>query len=211
MAVKSSLVVVLGASLLSGVGSASAQTGSEWLRVFLGEVESLSASFTQNVFDESMNVLEESSGHMYLRRPARFRWVYERPYSQEIVGDGERVWIHDADLEQVIVSAMDPTLGDSPALLLSTDRPVEESFEVRDLPGEGEVAWVELVPHAPEATFNAVRLGFSSDAGDLRMMELVDGFGQLTQIEFDDLRLNPRLDDDLFSYEPPPGVDVIER
>lgn len=200
---------VLGLLVLIGAPVVAAQTGSERLRTFLAEVETLSAVFHQTVFDESMNPLEASSGQVHMQRPAKFRWVYETPYAQEIVGDGERVWIYDADLEQVTVSAVDTTLGDSPAMLLSSDRPIDESFALRDLPPQGTVSWVELTPLGSEATFTAIRLGF--DASSLRLMELLDGFGQLTQIEFQDLRINPTLDAGLFTYAPAAGVDVMER
>ena len=189
--------------------SAGGDSGPERLHTFLAEVQSLRSTFAQHLFDENMRLLEEATGVMSLHRPGRFRWTYESPYPQEIVGDGERVWIYDVELEQVTVSSLDETLGDSPAALLSTDRGVEKSFEIRDLGAQGELAWVELRSRSTHASFSAIRLGF--DARTLSMMELVDSFGQLTQIRFLDVEVNPALDASQFQFSPPPGTDVIER
>ena len=36
---------------------------------------------------------------MRFARPGKFRWAYGKPYEQLIVGDGEKFWLYDADLE----------------------------------------------------------------------------------------------------------------
>ena len=67
--------------------------------------------------------------------------------------------------------------------------------------------WVELKPKSPDATFSNLRLVFSGD--DLHSMELVDSFGQTTQIKFFLLRKNPQIDASRFEFTPPEGVDVL--
>ncbi len=185
-----------------------ADTGSERLETFLATVQTLKSDFRQTVFDEDMNRLEEGAGVMYLQRPGRFRWHYSTPYPQEIVADGERVWIYDPELEQVTVKSLEQTLGDTPALLLSSDRPVEESFRVLDLGDLEGLAWVGLEPLSEDATFSQVRLGFDTET--LASMELVDNFGQTTRLRFSGLQRNPELDPELFEFEPPSGTDVID-
>jgi len=76
---------------------------------------------------------DESRGTLLLQRPGKFRWDYMQPYKQQIVGDGQRLWIYDVDLEQVIVKPMDAALGDTPALLLSGGGNISERFEISAL------------------------------------------------------------------------------
>ena len=52
-----------------------------------------------------------------------------------------------------------------------------------------------------------VRLAFAN--GTLREMELSDSLGQVTTLEFSELVKNPKLDNDLFRFVPPAGVDII--
>ncbi len=188
-------------------GGVLADTATERLETFLAQVRSLRAGFQQTLYDESFRPLEESSGVMYLQRPDRFRWDYTEPYRQLIVSDGSKVWIYDVDLDQVTVRALSAAVGTTPASLLSSARPIEESFSVQDLGEEGGLAWVELRPLAEDVSFARVRLGF--DRRGLRRMELLDSFGQTTVLEFHDVVRNPDLDPDLFHFEPPEGVDVV--
>lgn len=192
---------------LISAGAAFADTASARLDAFLSEVRSLRADFEQTLYDETFRRLEESVGEMYLQRPDRFRWDYTEPYRQLIVADGRKVWIYDVDLDQVTVRDLSEAVGSTPASLLSSGRPIEESFTVEDLGEEGGLLWAGLRPRAEDVSFVRVRLGFDEET--LRRMELLDSFGQTTVLEFHDVARNPELDPDLFRFEPPEGVDVV--
>ena len=62
---------------------------------------------------------------MMIARPGKFRWQIEQPYSQLLVGDGEKVWMHDPELRQVTVRKVGAALGGSPAALLAGERDSE--------------------------------------------------------------------------------------
>lgn len=188
--------------------SAAAGEGTERLNEFYREVRSLQAHFDQVVFDEAGEVVQESGGEVALQRPDRFRWDYRRPYRQLIVGDGQRVWIYDPELQQVTVKPLDGAGGNTPSLVLSGTRPLEESFQIREAGRRDGLAWVELVPREAEADFQAVRIGFGEE---LEVMELTDNFGQVTRIRFRDLKRNPALDPALFEFTVPAGVDVVRE
>ena len=179
----------------------------ERLNAFLADVQSLEASFDQSLYDEDSKLLEESGGQLYLQRPDRFRWSYSEPYVQEIVADGSRLWIYDSELSQVTVRPLDNALGNTPALLLSSNAPLQENFVVREAGLRAGLDWVELTPRSPEGSFSSVLLGFAGP--DLKTMELLDSFGQKTQLDFSSTRRNPELDPALFRFTLPTGVDVI--
>ncbi len=178
------------------------------LERFLNSVTTLSAAFEQTVLDERGQVSQRSRGRFYLERPGRFRWTYETPFRQEVVADGRRVWFYDPDLEQVTVRDIDVALGSAPAMLLSGEIRLDERFRVVDQGRDGKRAWIELRPKSDEDVFRRVRVELED--GRLVRMELADNFGQSTRIRFFDMALNPPLDDELFRFRPPPGVDVFE-
>lgn len=186
-----------------------ASNGPDRLRAFLDQVHSLRAEFRQSVFDEDARRLDDASGMVYIARPGRFRWDYTQPYLQEIVGDGDNVWVYDADLEQVTVRPLGDALGDTPVMLLSSDQPVEQSFDVRAIDGPDGYAWAGLTPLGEAASFTEIRLGFDGDT--LRVMELTDAFGQLTRLRFAEVERNPELAPDLFEFTPPEGADVFSN
>ncbi len=177
------------------------------LDAYLSGLDTVSSQFEQRLFDERRNLLEQARGTVLIDRPGRFRFDYTDP-PQIIVGDGARVWIYDPDLAQVVVRDVDAALGSTPAVLLSTDRPVEEVFRVEALEIGGNVDVFALEPKAEDASFSRIRLAFAD--GELRRMELVDQFGQTTLISFHGIRRQPAIPPDAFTFTPPAGVDVID-
>src|SRR5690606_26842795 len=89
------------------------------LKNFAQNTRTVRAEFLQTVLDKSGNAIQRGGGTMQFERPGKFRWSYEKPYEQLIVGDGTRIWFYDRDLEQVTVRALDAALGSSPAALLA--------------------------------------------------------------------------------------------
>ncbi len=196
--------------LLLGAWALPAQAGVaiDRLNAFFAAKEGLRASFVQTVQAPAFDQPEVSRGTLMLLRPNRFRWDYQEPYKQQIVADGQRLWLYDEELEQVVVKPLDKALGDTPAMLLSGSGVIGDRFTVEELPGRGDgLAWVQLTPKQADTGFEAVRLGF--DAHDLRRMALVDGFGQVTRMQFSDVVRDPNIKPAAFRFVPPPGVDVI--
>ena len=89
------------------------------LRDFVREARTGRAAFTQTVTSPDGAKKKTSSGRFDFARPNRFRFAYTKPYEQLIVGDGQKVWIHDVDLQQVTTRPMSQALGATPAALLA--------------------------------------------------------------------------------------------
>ena len=189
-------------------GSAIA-AGSETLKSFLEQTASGRARFAQIVVDKNLKQLQQATGVMEFARPGKFRWQYDKPYEQTIVGDGSKLWIYDKDLNQVTVRKLDQALGSSPAALLSGSNEIDKSYTLTNLGNQEGLDWIEAVPKAKENTFERVRLGFGEHG--LEAMELHDQFGQTTVIKFTALERNPEFAPDTFKFVPPKGADVISE
>ncbi|HZR67909.1 MAG TPA: outer membrane lipoprotein chaperone LolA [Burkholderiales bacterium] len=174
---------------------------------FLKGTQSARGGFTQQIRDRGGRVVQESRGTLAFQRPGRFRWVYEKPYPQVIVGDGRKVWIYDEDLNQVTVKRLDRALGSTPAALLAGSNDVAKAFDLSDAGRKDGLEWVEARPKDKEASFERIRIGFG--ASGLAAMELSDSFGQTTLLRFQSLQRNPKLDASQFRFSPPKGADVI--
>lgn len=182
-------------------------TSLDSLKSFLSDVKSAKAQFKQIVLDKKMTSVQETSGTMLFSRPGKFRWVYEQPYEQLIVGDGAKLWMYDVDLKQVTVKPMDSALGSSPAALLAGNNEIEKYFVLKDIGKRGTMEWLEATSKDKESTFESMRMGFS--AKGLEVMELRDHFGQTTVIRFSGMERNPKLAPELFKFVAPKGVDVV--
>ncbi|MDD9812013.1 MAG: outer membrane lipoprotein chaperone LolA [Gammaproteobacteria bacterium] len=184
--------------------------GMQALQRFFSEVASLEARFEQVVLDENLNPIDTGRGVLRIQRPGRFRWDYAPPAAQVIVGDGARVWLYDVELAQVTVRSQARALGRSPAIWLAGgDADLEDAYRIEDLGAHGRIDWLNLIPRDAESEFSSVRVGF--EAQKLHRIELIDSLEQRTRIRFFDLRENAAVDDSLFQFTPPAGVDVIDQ
>lgn len=186
---------------------AAAGIGLERLDRFFSGFKSLATDFNQTVSDSAQRPTQHARGRLQILRPGRFRWTYEEPYEQTIVTDGARLWVYDPDLAQVTISKLDASIGNTPAMLLSTEQPLDDLFLITELPAQDGIAWVQLDPRQEDANFTRIRLAFDRDT--LHAMEIVDGFGQTMQIRFIGLRRNPAMEPDGFEFIPPAGVDIV--
>lgn len=198
---------LLAAALLA-LGSAAAQADAvDALREFTRDVKTGRAAFTQVVTSPDGAKKKTSSGSFEFARPNRFRFAYTKPYEQLIVADGEKVWLHDVDLQQVTVRAMDQALGATPAALLAGSN-LEKDFELKALPSSQGIDWVQATPRSKSESigFQSLRVGFKGKA--LAALELVDSFGQRSHLSFSDVATNVASRPEAFRFTPPKGVDV---
>jgi len=177
------------------------------LQRFFSQVLRYSARFQQVVLDEAMQPIQESSGNLWIERPGKFRWDYTSPYAQNIVGDGKQVWVYDVDLKQVAVRRMEGALGTTPAILLAGRGSLESGFNIKDLGRQGEIDWVEMKPKRNDGGFETIRIGF--EKGKIRILEMIDGFGQTTRVTLSAAQENAAIAPGKFVFKPPAGVDVI--
>lgn len=205
MSLRLFVTVLCAASTLS-LSAAHAAT-LDRLRAFVRDTQTARAQFTQTVSDTKGQVLQTANGEFLLERPGKFRWTVAKPYKQLLVGDGQRVWVYDEDLNQVIVRRIGDALGATPAALLSGNQDVERAFTWKDLPPAGGLDWLAATPLSKETTFAEIRLGF--DAKGLSALELVDAFGQTSVVRFTNFERNPKLAPAQFQFAPPKGADVV--
>jgi outer membrane lipoprotein carrier protein len=196
------LILAVPSAVTAQSGPARAQ-----LERFTNELKSLHARFDQQIIDTDGLVEDESSGQLWIAHPDRFRWEYGGDFPELVVADGEKVWLFDEMLEQVTIRQQSSLTADSPLTLLTDLSQLDAQFEVRELGDDSGLDLLELRAHNPESQFERVLLGLDDDKVLLMAME--DAFGLRTEIRFTEIKRNPPLNEELFHFTPPEGVDVI--
>ena len=182
-------------------------TGERYLENFLANTQTLQANFKQTLRSYTGEVLQQSKGQFYLNRPGKFRWNYVTPYEQEIVSDGQRIWIYDVDLEQVTVQKQVEGLSATPMALLKNGKTLHQNFKIIELDNKAGIYRLKLLSKNADSDFGEIVVGL--DKTGLRFLQLHDQFEQVTDIVFDDLQLNASLAPTLFQFKAPQGVDVF--
>jgi outer membrane lipoprotein carrier protein len=175
---------------------------------FNAATKTATANFEQQVIDRSGKVVERATGTFAFQRPGKFRWAYDKPHRQLLVGDGQKLYIHDPDLNQVTVKRMDAALSSTPAALLAGRDDITTLFTLREAGSQDGLNWVEANPKSKDTGFERVRLGLNGKV--LAAMELHDQLGGRTMLRFNDLKANVPVAASQFTFTPPKGADVME-
>jgi len=200
--------VVAVAAVLCAASVSAFADAAESLRAFVKDVKSGQSTFTQTVTSPDGAKKKVSSGSFSFARPNRFRFDYAKPYAQTIVSDGQKVWFHDPDLNQVTVRKMGDALGSTPVALL-TGSSIEKTFDLKNQPDQGGLEWVMATPKDSGGTIQWLKAGFKGKG--LVAVEIADSFGQRSLLTFDKLATDVALAPEAFRFAVPPGADVSEQ
>jgi len=164
--------------------------------------------------------VKSSSGQFEFARPNRFRFHYTKPFEQTIVADGQTLWLHDLDLNQVTARKQAAVLGSTPAALIASAADVQAlqaDFSLADAPEKDGLQWVTATPKAKDGQLQLVRVGFkvtgdaAAPVSTLEVLEILDNFGQRSVLTFRQFQVNPAMTSTAFAFKPPAGADVIRQ
>lgn len=194
------------------------------LELFLKTAASGRAEFTQVVTSpprEGQTArTRNSSGTFEFQRPGRFRFVYGKPLPQTIVADGQTLWLHDPDLNQVTARPQASALGSTPAALIASApdlQALQADYQLANAPEREGLQWVQATPRARDGQVQSVRVGLREreeggrKTAELAALEIVDSFGQRSLLTFSKVQLNVTLPAEIFRFKPPAGADVIRQ
>jgi outer membrane lipoprotein carrier protein len=186
------------------------------LEAFVKTTRSGRADFTQVVTapskDGQVARTKTSSGTFEFLRPNRFRFFYKKPFEQTIVADGQTLWLHDVDLNQVTARKQAQVLGSTPAALVASApdlKALQADFNLQSSPDKDGLQWATATPKSKDAQLQSVRIGFKGN--ELAALEILDSFGQRSVMSFSKVEVNPSLAAEAFSFKPPAGADVIRQ
>ena len=159
-----------------------------------------------------MDLADTASGTMLVKRPGKMRWTYEKPEEQIIVTDGGDLWIYKPADNQVAVGQAPTFFADGKgASFLSDMKLVREKFTIRldaSVPDSHYV--LNLTPHGTAIDIAAIYLTVAAQTYDITRIVTYNAYGDENRIEFANHVFNAKLDESLFSFEIPPGADVVQ-
>ena len=191
-------------------------TGLESLELFVKTVKTGRADFTQVVTppgrDGQVARPKTSTGTFEFSRPGQFRFVYRKPFEQSIVADGQTLWLHDVDLNQVTARKQAQVLAATPAALIASAadlRALQAEFTLAGAPDKDGLEWVTATPKTRDGQVQSVRIGFRE--GQLASLEILDSFGQNSRMSFQAFQANVPMEAGNFQFKVPTGADVIRQ
>jgi outer membrane lipoprotein carrier protein len=172
------------------------------------------ADFTQQAFNRSLGQSIKADGSVYVKRPGKMRWEYRTPSVQQIVSDGQSLWVYTPELNQVNVGEAPRALAGPAGSFLAGLGKVSEEFRVRFLnpaartDEDGNLV-LDLTPRRPTPVLARLILSVDPRVFLARKAVLYDQFDNTVTMLFTRVTVNPGLQDGLFTFTPPRGVAVM--
>jgi len=192
--------------------------GVDMLAQFMKQARSGRAQFTQVVTSPSRAGQaprsKTSSGTFEFQRPGQFRFEYRKPFVQTLVADGQTLWLHDVDLNQVTARPQAQVLGSTPAALLTSAsdlQALKKDFQFTPEPDRDGLQWVRATPQSPDGQIRSVMVGLRAAASgaELAVLDVQDSLGQRSVLSFAAFETNPALPASNFVFKAPAGAAVI--
>ncbi len=176
-------------------------------------VRDLSARFAQTSRSVALGRSASSvasRGSVVFAKPGRMRWHYEEPDESLVVSDGEWLWIYDpSHREAQKLQVGGAWLSAAAIQFLLGEGELLRDFQVAAESCDDEQAQLVLTPRQP-STYERLRLEADAGSGDVRATEVHDLLGNVTRVVFEDVRVNTDPAAEVFTFQAPEGVRVIE-
>ncbi len=177
------------------------------LSTLLNRTSAFSGQFSQLVYDNKSQLIEEASGDVVFKKPHFFKWIYQAPHQNQIIGDGEIVYIYDPDLSQVIMSRFSQFKSNNPANIFFLNN-LEESFKVTKILIDDEV-WYRCESKSKDIDYQSIEISFNKDK--IKAMKVIDGLQNKIIIYFVNISYSSDIDEASFLFNVPDNVEVIKN
>jgi len=170
----------------------------------------ITANVVQEMDITSFGKKFTSKGKVYFKRPGRMRWEMDDGQKQTIVADGTSLWVFQRSENQVYKAPFGEAFQSAtPVSFLTGIGKINDDFGVSADGEEGDLVFLKLVPRGGEG-IGVLRLGVDRKTYDILVAEIRDPVGNITKLQFSDLKRDSGVDDELFVFNVPPGAEVVE-
>jgi outer membrane lipoprotein carrier protein len=181
----------------------------ERLITLLEQSDNLVADFEQKTFKELAANPEISIGLLKIAKPLKFNWYVKSPFEQQVISDGETLWVYDPDLEQATYQPISNNLQHSPAMILAQPRESLTGHYGVFEANVDELTIFKLYPVDPDSVFSELALIFEGDL--ISEIRILDSLAQETVISFSNISNSQPIPDETFDFNPPAGTDLFEQ
>lgn len=174
-------------------------------------VEGIFVRFHQTSTLKAMDITESAEGQIYIKQPGCMRWEYETPEKQSIITDGESLWVYRPDDHQVMMGSAATYFGEGNGGAFLADMTLIRKYFTVELAAGNPAEYYELklTPGEPSGDIQTVTLNVSKENFNILQVATVNSYGDETHLTFEATEFGRVLDDTLFTFIPPEGVDIV--
>jgi outer membrane lipoprotein carrier protein len=174
-------------------------------------VSNISALFEQTSVIKALDIRDSATGKIYIQQPGKMRWEYLQPDKQIIISDGVQLWIYRPDDDQVMIGKAPDFFGDGKgASFLSDIRKMRKNFTISlENRPDTDNHVLKLVPLRKGLDLALIYLSVSWANFDIEEIVTYNSYNDETRIALKDAKRGLPLDESLFKFSVPPGVEIL--
>ena len=179
------------------------------------KIEDFHSKFTQEATVKALNKVQKAEGEVWFKKPGKMRWNYYRPAKDQIVSDGNTIWLYNYDEKQVVKSPLEKVV-DTPTTttFLSGLGSLKEQFNAqfskpKPVDEDGNYL-IDLTPKKGDEQYDKVTIAVDRKTMFVKDIYLYDPYGNVTKVRLENMEINKGVPDSLFNFKMPKGTEVIE-
>ena len=173
---------------------------------FIKGLNSFSASFKQNTYQNDGSLLSESNGNLIYKKEAKYILEYENPSKIKFVSDGQFITTYDEELEQVIIQSYKNTFKENIIDIMTNEVLIKEKFTLKSYV-KGDDYYIKFIPLKSDIEDNIFLLVINNNR--IKEISFMNDFEQSVIMKFKDFKNNVSVVDSLFKIDIPKNFDVI--
>ncbi len=169
-------------------------------------IHDIQGTFSQTSYIKDLERIEKYSGKFFIKK-SRMRWEYTKPRDEQIIIRGTDIWIYKKSEKQALRTKFSKeAYSQAPIALLGSLENLKTDFNITVI----EKNTLELRPRRQIGFIKKLLLKTTSRDHLIKMFTIFDIYGNKIVVELKDVEINPGLDDSLFIFKIPPGVEVFD-
>lgn len=173
---------------------------------FIKSLNSFSASFKQNTYQNDGSLLSESNGNLIYKKKAKYILEYENPSKIKFVSDGQFITTYDEELEQAIIQSYKNTFKENIIDIMTNEVLIKEKFTLKSYV-KGDDYFIKFIPLKSDIEDNIFLLVINNNR--IKEISFMNDFEQSVIMKFKDFKNNVSVVDSLFKIDIPKNFDVI--
>ena len=182
------------------------------LRISYEKTRGLTMSFRQvNSWADMPESGEVSKGRLWAARGGKLRMEYSEPPGHLFVSDGRAHWVYVPENKQAVVDSVGREGGGTLAEMILRSLDEGEALLLGEERIDGKECYVILTEEpADQPGLESLKIWVDFEAWLTRALELRDFNENVTGFTFSDVKRLKEIDEDIFTFHAPPGVEVVE-
>lgn len=206
------LILMIVSILISSVSIATADELTSEIQKTYDSIKTFKADFTQTLTNAASKEQDVRSGKIIFKQPSLLRWESVNPEQELLIVGESVVWDYFPE-ENLALKYRTKQLFNSKTMIkfISGQARLEEDFIVENQGDDNGLTKLKLQPLEPETGLVLAYVWVDPVKKMLVKTLVVDFYGNGNEVSMSNIEIDPEVEDSLFQFTPPTGVDVEDN